>query len=287
MLITADVPLDLPPEYYTHYKALSKGTDRFFVFAADHKIEHLDADFFGPGIAPEAHNPTHLFTIAQQAPIGALATHFGLIARYAHAYPGINYIVKLNGKTNIIPTTMKDPMSGQLWQVDDVMEFKRQSQIPILGIGLTVYLGSNYEDIMLAQAAESIYQAHQYGLLTLLWLYPRGKAVINEYSMHLLAGAVGVATSLGADIVKIHPPKVTDSLSVEEQLAFIVQAAGNTAVICAGGKQHDASILLGEIKEQLQSGCSGVAIGRNIYQQNLPDALKLSSDIAQLVYGTP
>ena len=48
-------------------------------------------------------------------------------------------------------------------------------------------------------------------LSLVLWIYPRGKAVPDEKDPDLIAGAAGVALCLGADFVKVNPPKATDS----------------------------------------------------------------------------
>ncbi len=282
--IPSDVPLSMRAEFYKNYTALTFGTGRLFLFAADHKIEHLDADFFGPGVDPAAHHPEHIFHIASQAPIGALATQLGLIARFCQQYPHIRYIVKLNSKTNLVPPQTHDPLSRQLWTVQDVLTFKEQSKALICAVGLTVYLGSEYEATMLAQAAQMVFQAHQHGLIALLWMYPRGKGIKNENDAVLLAGATGVATCLGADFVKIHPPQATDSLASAQLLQLAVQAAGNTKVIIAGGKHRDSDALLQEVRDQLAiGGSSGAAIGRNIYQHSLSDALELAHKLAKLI----
>ena len=75
-------------------------------------VQHINA---------QAIHPEHLFRIASQGNIGAMATHLGLIARYAQQYPTINYIAKLNGKTNLIPLNNKIQKVHLLWTVDDVM----------------------------------------------------------------------------------------------------------------------------------------------------------------------
>lgn len=289
------VPSDVPPqfhnEYRNNYQALTRGTDRIFLFAADHKIEHLDADFHGPSVDPTAHDPKHIFSIASKTPIGALATQLGLIARFAPFFHNINYVAKLNSKTNLMPASEKDPFSRQLWMVDDVISLKN-SGLPIRGIGLTVYLGSEYEDLMLAQASQSIFQAHQNGLVAFLWMYPRSKYIKNERDPYLLAGAAGVAAALGADVVKLHPPDMQalasekKAVSSEKIIEFIVQAAGNTKVIIAGGEQRDPKSLLSQIEHDLSHGTSGVAIGRNIFEHSLEDAVDLAQDIASLIYST-
>lgn len=290
MLIPADVPLTQHAEFGKNYDAITHGTDRLFLFAADHKIEHLDTDFYGLGIDSSAHNPEHIFKIASNAPIGALATQLGLITRYGNQYPGIPYVAKLNSKTNLVPTEARDPVSKQLWNVDDVIALKKQTNLCIAAVGITIYIGSEYENMMLAQAAQTIFQAHQHGLVTIIWVYPRGKAVSNSYGHdetdpRLLAGAVGVAACLGADFVKIHPPKPQNGKSQGELLRFIKEAAGNTNIICAGGKQHDPKKLLEEVHEQLTiGGIAGAAIGRNIYQHSMHDAVELCSKLAYLIY---
>lgn len=286
MFFPADIPIHARPEFRKNYLAITKGTDRLFLFAADHKIEHLDTDFYGASIDPAAHNPKHLFSIAHHPWIGAFATQLGLVARYGNEYSGINYIIKLNSKTNIVPLDLQDPFSKELWTVDDAISFKQSSGLSLRGIGLTLYLGSLYEASMLAQAAQSITQAHKHGLITLLWVYPRGKAVSAPHEVSLLAGAAGVAAALGADFVKLHPPTLVKKEELAFSLHHITQAAGNTKVIYAGGPAATPDTVVNTLSLQLSSGSSGAALGRNIYQHSLPDALKLSKTIAELIYGT-
>lgn len=283
-IIPADVPIYMHAEFLKNYTLLTRSTGNLFLFSADHKIEHLDRDFHGTHVDKEAHDPHHLFKIASKAPIGGMATQLGLIARYGNQYPNITYVAKLNSKSNLIPSTQQDPISKLLWDVEDVLSFSQSSGLTIAGIGVTVYLGSEHEDIMLRQAAQSILKAHQHGLVAILWMYPRGKAVPDETDPELLAGAVGVANALGADFVKIHPPKVKEGTSYDETLRFIVEAAGNTKVLTAGGTYKDEKKLLKDITAVLNNGFSGAAIGRSLFQHSLKDALSLTQELTQLIY---
>lgn len=294
MHIPADVPSAKKDLYTKNINALTKGTEHIFLFAGDQKIEHLNADFFGPDIHPDAADPEHLFKIASSAPIGAFATHLGLIAHYGIQYPHVPYIAKLNGKTDIIDKaknlsqdTKPDPISSLLWNVQDVVTLQQNSGLHILGIGYTIYLGSEFEHDMLHEAAQTIFQAHQNGLVAILWIYPRGKAIEHDNTVELLAGAAGLANTLGADIVKIKTPTGTEELSVVEQLRIIKQAAGNTKVICAGGNKIDPNTFLHRIDQYInEGGIAGVAVGRNIFQRGPDDAIDITKKIAQIVYGS-
>lgn len=283
------VPLTVPAShkkiYIKNYLSTTHRSGRFFLFAGDQKIEHLNDDFIGSQISSESIHPHHLFEIANQAPISAFATQLGLIAHYGRNYPNINYIVKLNAKTNIIPTAQHDPRSGLLTTVDQVVAFKEASKLLIVGVGFTVYLGSVYEYEMLQQASQAIYQAHQHGLLTILWMYPRGKAITNERDAHLIAGAAGVGVSLGADFVKVNPPQNGGGKQSPELLKEACAAAGKTGVICSGGSMRIERSFLEELYNQLHTGTTkGVAIGRNIHQKSVADAVRFCKAVATLVF---
>lgn len=272
------IPLDVPSNYHKtftkNYETITKKTDRLFLFAADHKMEHLDP------VSPE-----HLFKLAANPAIGTFATHLGLIARYGGQYPTINFIAKLNGKTNIIPAKEKDPVSRALWSVEEAVALQKHSACSISGVGYTIYLGSEYEEIMLQEAAEIVSQAHKNGLVAILWIYPRGRFVQDETSLTSLFGAVNVAVSLGADFVKIKPPHGIEKAENAKLLAEVVKAAGNTKVIISGGERRDQKTFLSEIYQCIAVGnASGAAIGRNIYEHDTARASKMIEALSTLIY---
>jgi fructose-bisphosphate aldolase/6-deoxy-5-ketofructose 1-phosphate synthase len=280
------VPTDIPPEardlYLSNYLTITRNTGHLMLFAGDQKVEHLNDDFYGEGIAADSADPEHLFRIASQAEIGCLATQLGLIARYGGDYNGVPYLVKLNSRTNLVKTEQMDPFSQQWYSVDQVADFAAYSGLSILGVGYTLYLGSDSEPEMLYQAAQVVHEAHQYGLITVLWIYPRGKAVRDERDPHLIAGATGVAACLGADFVKVNYPR-REGAESKELLKEAVQAAGRTKVICAGGSSVDVRAFLQDLHDQIfVSGACGNATGRNIHQKPLGEAVRMCNAISAI-----
>jgi DhnA family fructose-bisphosphate aldolase class Ia len=277
------VPLDVPEGakqiYIENYLDITKRSGRLMLFAGDQKVEHLNDDFCGEGIHPDDGDPEHLFRIASQSDIGVFATQLGLITRYGMDYPDVPYLVKLNSKTNLVKTPQSDPFSNQWLEVQKVVDFRDSSGMNILAVGYTLYLGSEYEAEMLHQAAQIVYNAHQNGLITVLWVYPRGKAVANEKDPHLIAGATGVAACLGSDFVKVNYPKKEGNAS-QELFKEAVLAAGRTKVVCAGGSSVDVKGFLQRLHDQIfVSGASGNATGRNIHQKSLEDAIRMCNAI--------
>jgi len=284
------VPADVLPEsrdtYIDNYMKATQGTGRLMLFACDQKVEHMNGDFYGDGIDVADGDPEHLFQIGSQGICGVLAGQKGLIARYAPDYPNINYLVKMNSKTNLVKKDQDDPYSPQLYSIDSVLAMAETTNI--VGLGYTIYLGSDYESTMMAEAGELISEAHANGLLVVLWIYPRGKAVAAEKDADLIAGAAGVALCLGADFVKVNPPKPGEGQSETsaELLQRASSAAGRTGLVCAGGSTTDAKTFLTQLWEQIHvGGADGNATGRNIHQRSLDEAVRLTKAISAITFG--
>ncbi len=278
--IPADVPKEKILEYKNSFEEVTNGSGRLMLFAGDQKVEHLNNDFYGEGIAKDDNSPEHLFKIASQANISVFATQFGLISKYGREYRDIPYLVKLNSKTNIIPYDAKDPISQAWFSVEDIVAFKKSSGLNIKGVGYTVYLGSEFEHIMLKEAAQTVHKAHQNGLLAVLWIYPKGKFIEDEHDKHLIAGAAGVGAALGADFVKLKVPYDENGNFKAELLQEVTTAAGKSGVLCEGGSKTNEIMFLKELYEQIHIGGSrGNGTGRNIHQRELQEAIKMANAI--------
>lgn len=279
VIVPLDVPATMRDTYVKNYMKITRSSGRLMLFAGDQKVEHLNSDFYGEGIPEDDADPEHLFRIAAQSKIGVFATQLGLIARYGMDYRDVPYLVKVNSKTNLVKTGQADPFSNLWYDMAQLAEFKENSGLDILGVGYTLYLGSEFEGDMLEQAAQVIYEAHQHGMITVLWIYPRGEAVKDEKDPHLIAGATGVGACLGADFVKVNYPK-RDGEAPEESFKEAVKAAGRCKVVCAGGSSDDPEVFLKKLYDQIHvSGAEGNATGRNVHQKSLADAVRMCNAI--------
>ncbi|MCE5393741.1 MAG: aldolase [Acidithiobacillus sp.] len=289
MSITPQAPLGIPAEsahlWMENYRLATQESGHLFLMAGDQKVEHLNDDFIGGQVAADDADPEHLFHIASTAPIGCFAAQMGLIARYGMDYREVPYVLKLNSKTHLVKTEQRDPVSLQWQSMTQVRDFIRYSGLKIVGVGYTIYPGSEFEPAMLSEAARMIADAHAMGLLTIIWAYPRGKAITGrEDDPHLIAGAAGLAACLGADFVKINPPRGADGSLDSRLLGEAVAAAGRTQVICAGGAETSATDFLQRLYDQIHiGGTHGCATGRNVHQRSQPDAVQFCKAIHAIV----
>ena len=288
--VPADVPKSKISTYTRNYLTATAGSGRLMLFAGDQKIEHLNDDFCGTspiGTIPEEDgDPEHLFRIASQGQIGVFATQQGLLAHYGRDYPETPYLVKVNSKTHLVKTAQSDPNSAVTTTVARMLELKANAGVNIVGIGFTIYVGSQYDYLQMEQVAPLIQDCHREGMIAVLWIYPRGAAVAAEKDPHLIAGAAGVAACMGADFVKVNPPKPTDGRTSAESLVEAVRAGGRTGVICSGGTSQDATSFLQNLHDQIHiGGAVGNATGRNIHQRPLDEAIRLCAAISSVTVG--
>ncbi|MFZ4632344.1 MAG: aldolase [Patescibacteria group bacterium] len=289
-MLEIKIPLSVPSskksEYRANYKLATHGTGKLLLIAGDQKVEHLNDDFYGPEISKEDSSPEHLFKIASGVKGGLLATHLGLISQYGKNYKKVPYLIKLNGKSNLGLNDEKDS-SNCWWKVTDVVNFKKQSGLNVVGIGYTLYLGNKFEARMLSSIAKAINEAHQNGLIAILWVYPRGKN-IKEEDIHTIAGGAGMAACLDADFVKVkYPYGSKNNKLVAERYKEVTEAAGRTKVICVGGNMRSVKEMLETTAEQINiSNTSGLAIGRNLHQRPLAEAIKLGNDLSAIIHNS-
>jgi len=141
-------------------------------------------------------------------------------------------------------------------------------------VSVHVNLGSETERAQLRDLGTISEICDDWGVPLLAMVYPRGKGM-EERDPELVKHCVRVASELGADIVKT---SYTDRRSFPEIIEF-----SEIPVIIAGGNRKNDEELLREVKEAMESGASGVAIGRNVFQRESPG--ELAALLREIIHG--
>jgi DhnA family fructose-bisphosphate aldolase class Ia len=154
-----------------------------------------------------------------------------------------------------------DPYSPQICTVDEAIAFGA------VAVGYTIYIGSEFEQKMFAEFAQIEKDAHAKGIPTIVWMYPRGKATEGKDKAGLIEYGARVALELGSDMVKLHYP------GTPEAMKRVVEVAGKTKVVVAGGEKATDEEFLALVKNVMDAGACGMAVGRNIWQNEHPKEL--------------
>ncbi len=233
--------------------------------AYDQGMEHGPTDFNDKNI-----NPLYIIEIARRGKFNGVVFGKGIAEKYNKEIrkSKVPLIVKLNGKTRL---QGGEPISEPVCTVKEALRLGAKA------VGFTIYVGSKHEAHMFRHFAEIQKEAHEKGIPVILWSYPRGKSVKNPNSRENMAYAARTGLELGADIVKINyngKPK---------DLEWAVKSAGRCKVVIAGGVKKNEKDLLKNVKDIINSGASGLAIGRNVWQAKEP--LKISKKLRKEIFG--
>lgn len=232
--------------------------------ACDQGMEHGPEDFNEKNI-----DPNYVFEIAIRNGLNAVIFGKGITEKYYPEYQkDIPLILKLNGHSNFNKPNGWGP---QNCAVEEAWGLGASA------VGYTIHLGSANEPEMFREFGRIVYEAHAWGLPAIAWVYPRSAEIADPKTPNMTAYAARVGMELGADIVKVYNSGDVGSLR------WAGMAAGKTRVVISGGDHVPLEEYKKEVKEIMEAGLAGVAVGRNVWQSEDPDAV--CSVLKEIIYN--
>ncbi|MGO9029517.1 MAG: class I fructose-bisphosphate aldolase [Acidimicrobiales bacterium] len=263
------------------------GTGYLSILPVDQGIEHSAGASFAK--VPAYFDPAKLCDLAIAADCNAIATTLGGLGivsrRYVHKIP---LIVKLNHNDFLnYPHTYDQIMFGQVQQAAD---------LGAVGVGATVYFGSEGADRQIVEVSRAFAEAHRQGLFTVLWCYLRNSAFKQgDTDYHLSADLTGQANHLGvtieADLIKQKQPEnnggynalsfgktdplVYSRLTTDHPIDLTRWQvancyAGRIGLINSGGESKGDSDLAQAVRTAVinkRAGGAGLIVGRKAFQR--------------------
>ncbi len=271
------------------------GTGYVSILPVDQGIEHSAAASFAK--SPAYFDPLNLLELALAGECSAVATTLGTLGlasrRYVHRIP---FIVKLNHNAFLhVPDTYDQIMFASVRQAAD---------LGAVGVGATIYFGSDDMDRELQQVAEAFAEAHRLGMFTVLWCYLRNAAfkkdgVNYEVSADLTGQANHMGVTIEADIIKQKQPEnnggytavgfgrtdplVYDALTTDNPIDLtrwqVVNCyAGRIGLINSGGESKGEGDLAQAVRTAVinkRAGGMGLIVGRKAFQRPMGEGAAL------------
>ena len=280
------------------------GTGYISILPVDQGIEHSAAASFAPN--PVYFDPKNIIELAIEGGCNAVATTLGVLGmvgrHYAHKIP---FIAKLNHNELLsYPNTYDQVMFGSVQEA---------FELGAVGVGATVYWGSQESRREMAEVAEAFEEAHSLGLFTVLWCYVRNSAftkdgVNYESSADLTGQANHLGVTIHADIVKQKLPEsnggflalgfgktsklVYSELTTHNPIDLTRWQVANTymgrvPLINSGGASSGAGDLAEAVRTAVinkRAGGAGLIMGRKAFQRPMREGVELINAV-QDVYA--
>jgi class I fructose-bisphosphate aldolase len=179
------------------------GTGYLSILPVDQGIEHSAGASFAPN--PEYFDPANICELAIDGGCNAVASTFGVLGavarKYAHKIP---FMLKLNHNELLSYPNQYDQTP--------FASISRAFEMGCVGVGATIYWGSDGSRRQLQEISAMFEQAHDLGMFTVLWCYVRNSAFKKDgVDHHVSADLTGQANHLGvtieADIIKQKLPE--------------------------------------------------------------------------------
>ena len=281
------------------------GTGYLSILPVDQGIEHSAGASFAP--APIYFDPENIVRLAIEGGCNAVASTVGVLnavaRKYAHKIP---FILKINHNELLTyPAVHDQTLFASVEQAFDM---------GAVAVGATVYYGSPECRRQIQEISEAFQQAHELGMVTVLWAYLRNPAFQQggtdyHVSADLTGQANHLAATIEADIVKQKQAennggytalkfgkthaKVYSELTTDHPIDLVrYQVAstfmGRAGLINSGGGsgQNDLGQAVRTAVINKRAGGMGLISGRKAFQKPMAQGVELLHAI-QDVYLSP
>jgi DhnA family fructose-bisphosphate aldolase class Ia len=209
------------------------------------------------GPCPGLENPAELIAKLVAGGADAVLTSYGIARHFARQLAPLGLILRMDGWATDLGQA--DYLGALFYQIEDALRLGADA------IALNGFPGAPNERASLENIARAVGQAHPWDLPVLVEMVPGGFDSGPEWrTADNIALAVRVAAELGADLVKT--PYVAG-------LKQAIDTCYVPVVILGGAKRGNQRDMLADIKQAVDTGAAGVAIGRNIFQADDPEAM--------------
>lgn len=282
-----------------------KGTGYLSILPVDQGIEHSAGASFAPN--PIYFDPENIVKLAIEGGCNGVASTLGVLGIVSRKYADkIPFIVKLNHNDLLsYPNHYDQRMFATVEQSYDM---------GALGVGATIYFGSEESRRQIEEVSLAFSQAHQLGMFTVLWCYLRNAAFKKEdIDYHNSADLTGQANHLGvtieADLIKQKQPtnnggylalkfgktsplvyeKLTSDHPIDLTRYQVINCyMGRIGLINSGGPsgKNDLQQVVKTAVINKRAGGAGVISGRKTFQKPMEEGIKIFHAI-QDVYLCP
>jgi fructose-bisphosphate aldolase, class I len=276
------------------------GTGYLSILPVDQGVEHSGGASFAKN--PIYFDGENIVKLAIEGGCSAVATTFGVLGsvsrKYAHRIP---FIVKANHNEFLtFPNKYDQILFGTV---------REAWNLGAAALGATIYFGSEESSRQIVEIARAFEEAHQLGMVTILWCYLRNsKFKVEGKDYHTAADLTGQANHLGvtiqADIIKQKLPTLNGGYKalntgaspygkLDERMYTELSSdhpidlcryqvlncyMGRCGLINSGGESKGASDLADAVRTAIinkRAGGMGLISGRKAFQKPMKDGVQL------------
>jgi len=226
-----------------------KNDGKTFILAMDHGS--------GLNVLPELAEPEKIIDIAIHNGVDAIICTYGIYKRFSKYFENIPAIIRADGGSSAIGKGNSKTLG--VIDVEDVVKLGGD------GVVCMCFPGADYEQESIESLQHFVTYGDKWGIPICAEVLPKGWDSSN-WTPDNLTFVSRVGAEMGADYIK------TQYTGDKESFAKLTSSVFAPVIILGGPGNGTPEALLTSIKESLESGGAGVAIGRSIWKHSNPAA---------------
>lgn len=243
-------------------RRIFSGDERAVIVAMDHGA------YFG--LQPGLEKPLGVIEEVIQGGADAIMTTVGIAQKFADALAPTALILRVDGGASKLGT--------RAWRGSLINDAEAALKLGADGVVAMGFPGSENEDKNLSYLAALSKQCVNWGLPLMAEMLPRGfEGGDDARAPETIALAARIGAELGVDIVKTQYTGSVESFRMTIDNCFV------PVVVLGGPKSQDDAGTLRTVREAMDAGARGVAMGRNIWGH--PRARSMTKAVRAIVHG--
>lgn len=269
------------------------------ILPVDQDIEHNASYSFYKN--PIYFDPENIIKLAMEAECNGIASTLGALGLVSKKYADrIPFIVKIN-HNELLTYPNK-------WDQVLFAQVRQAYEMGAVAIGATIYFGSEASNRQIVEISQAFYEAHQLGLATILWCYPRNSAWQDktgnyESAADITSYANRLGVTIEADIIKQKMPEndggmqrfkfgkqsseMYEAMSTENPIDMVrLQVmncyAGKISLINSGGESDTNGDLQKDLQDAIRTavinkraGGAGLIMGRKAFKRPMAEGVEI------------
>lgn len=198
----------------------------------------------------------------------AVICTYGIAAAFQEELKDVAVILRLDGGSSFL--NEKEYCPKLLYTVEDALKVGADAVI------VMAFPGAAYEDENMKNLAQTAKQGREWGVPVMAESLPGGFSGAVPYTVDNLVVSAHTCCEYGANIIK------TTMSKSKEDFKKVIAASYQPVVILGGEAAHELDSLYQVIEDAMDAGAQGVAIGRNVWKNEDPEAV--TRKLAQIVH---
>lgn len=199
----------------------------------------------------------------------AILTTFGIANRYQDVLRNVGLILRMDGGSSSLNSD--DECPDLLYTVEDAVRLGADA-MACMG-----FPGASYEHQCMRNVARLAAEGREWGIPLMAEMLPGGfnPAIPNSVDNLVISARTGC--EYGASIIK------TSFAGSAEEYRRVIAASYQPVVVLGGEKTGDLRSLFQCLEDAMTAGAAGVAIGRNVWKADDPQAVTRA--LVDIVHG--